>query len=742
MKEFGTITIFAAVFTTSIWANADTADKGYREEVQTQIRYQVRDPRACIFGCVQNTDGTYSPIYRVSTRREEVAPAVERVLVPDRSVRYSSPGRHCSFYGCSKNEDGSYSPRISVPKSEADKYLQAPGSNAKVVGWRGQKASPPVERKDEDSTIVPGSQAKRFPTAKDRSDYLEQEAQAARIRQKNKLTDVAGRDARMTGDEVRGQEKRFPTASDRSAFAEEQARQRVNTADEKLKAAQDVQRRAQNMDDRVDANRDVTAAQAERDRAANELRAIEAARARRELTEANSKVREAAEVHRRAENLDDRVDAERDLRAAQAKRDAAADRVRADEIERSEKDLKAANERLRSAEESHRRAENMDDRVDGLRDIEAAKKERDAIAARLDETQVEQARRTVSQSEARLKAAEEAYRRAENMDDRADARREIEEAKRARDLASARIQEDEAKKGRAELAAADQRVKAAEEAHRRAENMDDRVDAQREIEAAKKDRDAIAARTKADEVAKTNGSLGAAVPGSDTTATNDPCAGKNLTHRQAEDCSMKKYNDAVKEADQAVARCFYSGFAAKNGGQCEPVRSTEDAKKLGSEIKGVEKTDCGSGMVMCNPLVFGIQSDKKAICVRGTKDASKECAVKANLKSKEAQDRYKELMKDKGNQAKLAELKKKHKRSCDNAAMVNTGAGAISQTKLDGAFTANVRNRRNEKSKEDHERTCKVLGDAIAYAEGVTRTNEEPAKAVVAEPAVDGTGTR
>ncbi|MBX3019401.1 MAG: hypothetical protein KF767_16055 [Bdellovibrionaceae bacterium] len=212
-----------------------------------------------------------------------------------------------------------------------------------------------------------------------------------------------------------------------------------------------------------------------------------------------------------------------------------------------------------------------------------------------------------------------------------------------------------------------------------------------------------------------NGGLGVATPAGETTTGGGPCSNRKMSARELENCSMEQLKKDSQAADQAVARCFYSGFAAKNGANnvCQPVRSSKDAKDLGVKLNGVAETNCGGGMVMCNPLVFGVQSDKRAICVRGTKNASKDCAKTANLQSEDAKKRYQELMKDAENKKQFKELMAKHKRSCDAAAMVRYGEHEMNQIEHDRAFTANIKNR---KDKEDHRVTCEVLGVAIQVA--------------------------
>lgn len=773
---------------TLIWlcaAGAPFALAEIVEEVQTHIRYETNDPRACIFGCVKNADGSFSPIHRVRrTQSNEMAPAVETVMVPNREVRYQTTGRHCGFNGCVKNADGSYSPKIWVPKTEADKYLIEPGTNVRVTGYRGRAGvaqdNVPVadqgdrraqateaarreavgqqrrfataqERKqhaDEELRRQQVGQQQRFATAQDRAKHEEetrrlQEAQRqqAEIRDRQQKLD-AGREAaaakaradydrKLVQDQLTGTpsyeevtrrppagltppEKRFPGPNDNAAAE-------LAAAEARLKAAQETHRRAQNMDDRVDAARDVEAAKRERDVAAENVRTADASRVRRDLATAEDKLKQAQETHRRAQNMDDRVDAARDVEAAKRERDALAARARTHTLTEGGRELTAAEAKLKAAEEAHRRAQNMDDRVDAARDVEAARKERDAVAARLTPEQTAQNRADLTAADAKLKAAEDAHRRAQNMDDRVDAARDIEAARKERDAVAARVSADETRQNTQDLSAADAKVKEAEERHRRAQNMDDRVDAARDIEAAKRERDAIAARTPRDDVHASTGTVGVAQPGSETTAAADPCANPKMSHRQAEDCSMKKYEAARKEADGAVARCFYSGFAARNGeksAKCEPVRSTADAKKLGVNLKGVVDTNCGDGMVMCNPLVFGVQSDKRGICVRSTKNASKDCAQKANMSNEEAKKRYQELMKDPENQRQFKELQAKHKRTCDANATVTTGAYTMKQVDMDRAFTSNTK----RQDLEDHRRTCEVLAHALNLAQGLQGT--------------------
>lgn len=195
------------------------------------------------------------------------------------------------------------------------------------------------------------------------------------------------------------------------------------------------------------------------------------------------------------------------------------------------------------------------------------------------------------------------------------------------------------------------------------------------------------------------------MPGSDvqskpTSAQTPP----QKSMREMENDSMKKL------ADYENPRCFYSGYSieGKEGqaNDCKPVRGTSDVGKDDS-AENVTKTNCGASMVMCNPLVYGVDANKRGHCVKSGKEASKSCRDQAKLskdgaKGKAAKDSFKKLMSE-ANKKKFEALKKKIEMACDSK-----------KVNQDKELSANIQARKNH---QDHKETCDTLLASIKDAE-------------------------
>lgn len=137
-----------------------------------------------------------------------------------------------------------------------------------------------------------------------------------------------------------------------------------------------------------------------------------------------------------------------------------------------------------------------------------------------------------------------------------------------------------------------------------------------------------------------------------------------------------RQNERATESSNRVAesrdpRCFYGGVPAYTDSKpgrtdkCERIQTLEDLKKKIGNIKNLEG-DCGKGMVMCNPLVFGVDKDKssgkfKVSCVKASNNSTGLCDKKSG---KAMKDNLAELLKDADNQRYLEKFKATLERTC------------------------------------------------------------------------------
>ncbi|MBX3040398.1 MAG: hypothetical protein KF789_06785 [Bdellovibrionaceae bacterium] len=127
------------------------------------------------------------------------------------------------------------------------------------------------------------------------------------------------------------------------------------------------------------------------------------------------------------------------------------------------------------------------------------------------------------------------------------------------------------------------------------------------------------------------------------------------TFREAENASMKKLKK-LEDDHKGPLRCIYAGFAIKKtpeNDSCQPVGSfmSEKSKKVfackkediseahsnaGGEVILPKKAPSGK-VVLCNPLVFGLDKDGAPFCVPRNKKATESCRfVSSKASQKEA----------------------------------------------------------------------------------------------------------
>lgn len=178
-------------------------------------------------------------------------------------------------------------------------------------------------------------------------------------------------------------------------------------------------------------------------------------------------------------------------------------------------------------------------------------------------------------------------------------------------------------------------------------------------------------------------------------------------NKKAADLKSFKDLEATYEQAQHVTRCFYAGFAIPTSdaaGQCRGVKDAAGAEALG--VKGLKAgSDCGSGSVMCNPLIFGVaDAANRPICTSASSNATSDCARRANLDDPEAQARYQAFMAIQGNSLGRGDLRNDINKDCSitrEAAYTAAGSPNIS---------ARI-------SPADHRATCDVLGNILETAD-------------------------
>ncbi len=84
------------------------------------------------------------------------------------------------------------------------------------------------------------------------------------------------------------------------------------------------------------------------------------------------------------------------------------------------------------------------------------------------------------------------------------------------------------------------------------------------------------------------------------------------------------------EAPPVCLRCIYGGFVITGNGKCSPVKSLRGARALKfPEDVDSKNFKCTGGDVMCNPMLYGWESNGKPHCISRRSNASEECGVKA-----------------------------------------------------------------------------------------------------------------
>lgn len=149
-----------------------------------------------------------------------------------------------------------------------------------------------------------------------------------------------------------------------------------------------------------------------------------------------------------------------------------------------------------------------------------------------------------------------------------------------------------------------------------------------------------------------------------------------LADQSVERVNNLRQNELAQASSDRVAesrdpRCFYGGVPAHTdtkpgrSNKCERIQTLEDLKKKIGNVKNLEG-DCGKGMVMCNPLVFGVDKNEnsgtfKVVCVRASNDSTGLCDKKSGKKMK---TNLAELLKDPDNQRYLDKFKATLERTC------------------------------------------------------------------------------
>lgn len=89
--------------------------------------------------------------------------------------------------------------------------------------------------------------------------------------------------------------------------------------------------------------------------------------------------------------------------------------------------------------------------------------------------------------------------------------------------------------------------------------------------------------------------------------------------------------------ENLTARCFYAGYQGHDvNGKCKPASDDPASQNKQSGEFGTAETNlkCGKTLLACNPVLFGLGSNGRAICVPRATNATASCEKNSKLKKK------------------------------------------------------------------------------------------------------------
>jgi hypothetical protein len=148
-----------------------------------------------------------------------------------------------------------------------------------------------------------------------------------------------------------------------------------------------------------------------------------------------------------------------------------------------------------------------------------------------------------------------------------------------------------------------------------------------------------AAPAPAPDVASAPAAPAPAAPATPQTASGgDGCSWKERTDcpKDSEAARQEYYNTAQanpKEFREQQPYCIYSGnFSTYKNAQPKP----KECKSVSEFGSGEKKLTCPSGKTLCNPFLYGVQADGKAVCTKIDAHATVNCAYESLVVSEKS----------------------------------------------------------------------------------------------------------